>query len=74
VEDECLTLEVLLHIAYEVVSQLDRAKEFMLLSLNEQSLHNFLEEHIRSLQLVVEAQDDSIPSLAPRLKALPAWC
>jgi hypothetical protein len=38
VEDECLTPEVLLHIAYEVVSQLDQAEEFMLLLLEKCSL------------------------------------
>jgi hypothetical protein len=38
VEDECLTPEVLLHIAYEVVSQLDQAEEFRLLLLEKCSL------------------------------------
>jgi hypothetical protein len=38
VEDECLTHEVLLHIAYEVVSQLDNAEDFRQLSLEEHSL------------------------------------
>jgi hypothetical protein len=49
VEDECLAPEVLLHIAYEVVSQLDRAEESRLLSLDDQSLHDFLVEQIWSL-------------------------
>jgi hypothetical protein len=64
VEDEDLVPEVLLHVAYEVVTQLDRAEEFRLLSLEEQSLRNFLVEQICSLQLVIEAQDGSTPSLA----------
>jgi hypothetical protein len=46
VEDECLTPEVLLHVAYEVVSQLDKAEESMLLSLEEHSLPDFLVEQI----------------------------
>jgi hypothetical protein len=49
VEDADLVPEVLLHIAYEVVSQLDRAEVFRLLSLKEQSLCGFLGEQIRSL-------------------------
>jgi hypothetical protein len=34
-EDECPAPEVLLHITYEAVSQLDRAEESRLLSLDE---------------------------------------
>jgi hypothetical protein len=64
VEDKCLTPEVLLHIANEVVSQLDRAKESKWLSPEEHSLHDFLVEHVGSLQFVVEVQDDYAPSLA----------
>jgi hypothetical protein len=60
----------LLHVAYEVVSQLDRAKEFMSLSLQEQSLRDFLIEQICFLWLVVEAQDGSAPSLAQESIAL----
>jgi hypothetical protein len=55
VEEDDLATEVLLHVAFEVVSQLDRAKEFRLLSLKEQSLRGFLGEQIRSLQLVTTA-------------------
>jgi hypothetical protein len=49
VEDKCLTPEVLLRIAYEVVSQLDQAEEFRLLPLKECSLRDFLEEKISAL-------------------------
>jgi hypothetical protein len=63
-EDADLSPEVLLHVAYEVVSQLDRAKEFRSLSLEEQSLRDFLGEQIHSLWLVVKAQNSSAPSLA----------
>jgi hypothetical protein len=62
VEDECLTPEVLLHIAFEVVSQLDKAEESGWLSPEEHSLHDFVVDQMRSLQMVVEAQDDA-PSL-----------
>jgi hypothetical protein len=55
-EDECLTPEILLHIAYEVVSQLDNAEEFRQFSLNELSLGDFLVEQIHILDPVVEAQ------------------
>jgi hypothetical protein len=48
-EYECPSSEVLLHIAYEVVSQLDRALEFIRLSPEEHSLRDFLEDHITSL-------------------------
>jgi hypothetical protein len=37
---------------------------------NEQDLHNFLEDHIVSLQLVVEAQDAAAPSMAQDSLAL----
>jgi hypothetical protein len=59
VQDECLTLEVLLHIAFEVISQLDKAEESRWLSPEEFSLCDFLVQQIRSLQLVVEAQGDA---------------
>jgi hypothetical protein len=39
-----------------MVSQLDQAKEFRLLSLEEFSLRDFLEEQISALQPVVEAK------------------
>jgi hypothetical protein len=52
-----------LHITFEVVSQLDKVKDFRSLSPEELSLRDFLNEQIRSLQLVVEAQDDA-PSLS----------
>jgi hypothetical protein len=55
---------VLLHIAYEVISRLDRAEDFRLLEPEEQSLRDFIENQIASLQLVVEAQDTVIPSMA----------
>jgi hypothetical protein len=48
-EDEDLASEVLLHVAYEVVSQLDMAEDFRSLSLEEQSLCGFLVEQIHSL-------------------------
>jgi hypothetical protein len=69
-EDEDLTPEVLLHVAYEVVSQLDRVEVYRSLSLEEQSLRNFLVEQIHSLRLVVEEQDGSAPSLAQEATAL----
>jgi hypothetical protein len=69
-EDEDLTPEVLLHVAYEVVSKLDRAKVYRLLSLEEQSLNDFLVEQICSLRLVVEEQDNSAPSLAQEATTL----
>jgi hypothetical protein len=62
VEDEYLSPEMRLHIAFEVVSQLDKAKNFRWLPLEELSFRDFLVEQIRSLQLVVEAQDDAPPS------------
>jgi hypothetical protein len=55
VDGEDLGPEVLLHIAYEVVSQLDMVEVFRSLSLEEQSLHDFLGEQICSLQLVAAA-------------------
>jgi hypothetical protein len=61
--DEHLCPEVLLHIAYEVVSELDMAEEFRLLSLDENDLCNFLEDQITSLQLVVRVQDTAAPSV-----------
>jgi hypothetical protein len=63
-EDECVTLDVLLHIAYEVVSQLDDAADFWQLSFEELSLRDFLVEQIDSLQLVVQAQVDHATPLA----------
>jgi hypothetical protein len=63
-DDDRLSSEVLLHIAYEVVSQLDRAEDFWLLSPDKQDLCDFLEDHITSLQLVVEVaslQDTAAP-------------
>jgi hypothetical protein len=42
VEDEYLSLEVRLHIAFNVVSQLDKAEDSMSLSPEELSLRNFL--------------------------------
>jgi hypothetical protein len=63
-EDECLAPEVLLHIAYEVVSQLEKVEEFRQLSLEELSLRDFLVEQIHTLQPVVEAQEDLVPPLA----------
>jgi hypothetical protein len=58
-EDEYLSLEVWLHIAFEVIFQLDKAEDFRWLSLEDLCLCDFLVEQIRSLQLVVEAQDDA---------------
>jgi hypothetical protein len=63
VEDEYLSLEVQLDITFEVVSQLDEAEVFRSLSPEELSLRVFLIEQIRSLQLIVEMQDDA-PSLS----------
>jgi hypothetical protein len=48
-EDERTSPEVLLHIAYEVVSQLDKPEEFRLLLPEEESLRDFLVDQIRSL-------------------------
>jgi hypothetical protein len=59
VEDECIMLEVRLHITIEVVSQLDKAEESKWLSPEELSLHNILVEQIRYMQMVVKAQDDA---------------
>jgi hypothetical protein len=56
-EDDDLSPEVLLHFAYEVMSQLDRAEVLRSLSLEELSLCDFLVEQIRCLQLVIEEQD-----------------
>jgi hypothetical protein len=63
-EDECLSPDVLLHIAYDVVSQLDNAADFWQLSLEELSLQDFLVEQIDSLQPVVEAQVDHATHLS----------
>jgi hypothetical protein len=41
-EDECLTPKVLLHIVYEVVSQLENTEDFRQLSLKELSLCDIL--------------------------------
>jgi hypothetical protein len=54
-EDECLTPAVLLHIAYEVVSQLDNAADFRQLLLEKLSFRDFLVELMDSLQPMVEA-------------------
>jgi hypothetical protein len=62
--DVRLSSEVLLHIAYEVVSQLDRADEFRLLSHDKLELRDFLEDQIASLQLVVEVQNAAGPFVA----------
>jgi hypothetical protein len=69
-EDEHLSPEVLLHIAYEVVSQLDRAEEFCPLSPDEEDLRDFLKDQIVSLQLVVKVQDATVPSMAQDSLAL----
>jgi hypothetical protein len=69
VEDEDFAPEVLLQVAYEVVSQLDRVEDFRSLLLEEQSLRSFLAKQIRSLQLVVVPQDGSAPSLAQEATA-----
>jgi hypothetical protein len=58
-EDVCLTSEVRLRIALEVVTQLGKAEDYRWLSPEELSLHEFLVEQIWSLQMVVEAQDDA---------------
>jgi hypothetical protein len=63
VEDEYISSEMRLHVTFEVVSQFDKDKDFRSLSSEELSLHGFLDEQIRSLQLVVETQDDA-PSLS----------
>jgi hypothetical protein len=68
-DDEDLAPEVLLHVAYEVVSQLDMAEVFRPLSIKELSLRDFLVEQIRSLWLVIEEQDDSAPSLTQEATA-----
>jgi hypothetical protein len=56
INDECLKLEVQLHISFKMISQLVKAEESRWLSPEELSLHDFLAEQIRSLQLVVEEQ------------------
>jgi hypothetical protein len=58
-EDDCLTPEVRLHIALEVVAQLDKAEDFIRLSSEKLSLREFLVEQISSLLMVVKAQDDA---------------
>jgi hypothetical protein len=55
-DDECLVPEVLLHIAFTVISQLSKSEEYRLLSPEELSLRDFLVDQFRSLQLVVEEQ------------------
>jgi hypothetical protein len=57
VEDDYLTSKDRLHIALEVVVQLDNAEDFRWLSPEELSLYEFLVEQTKSLQMVVEAQD-----------------
>jgi hypothetical protein len=69
-DGEHLSPEVLLHIAYEVVSQFDRAEVFCLLSSNELDLRDFLEDQIESLQLVVEEHDTAAPFMAQDALAL----
>jgi hypothetical protein len=58
-KDVCVTLEVQLHIALEVVAQLDKAKDFRWLLLEKLSLREFLVEQISSLRMVFEVQDDA---------------
>jgi hypothetical protein len=55
-DDECLVPEVLLHIAFTVISQLSKSEEYRLLSPEELSLRDFLVDQFRLLQLVVEEQ------------------
>jgi hypothetical protein len=55
-DDECLVSEVLLHIAFTVISQLSKSEEYRLLSPEELSLRDFLVDQFRLLQLVVEEQ------------------
>jgi hypothetical protein len=54
-EDDCLTPEVRLHIALEVVAQLYKTEDFMWLSPEELSLREFLVRQISSLWMIVEA-------------------
>jgi hypothetical protein len=61
-DDECLVPEVLLHIAFTVISQLSKSEEYRLLSPKELSLRDFLVDQFRLLQLVVEEQG-AAPSL-----------
>jgi hypothetical protein len=68
-EEDLAAPEVSLHVAYEVVSQLDRAEVFRLLSIKELSLRDFLVEQICSLRLIVEEQDDSAPCLTQEATA-----
>jgi hypothetical protein len=49
VEDEYLSSEMRLYVAFEVVSHLDKAEDFRSLSPEELSLRDFLNEQIRSL-------------------------
>jgi hypothetical protein len=58
-KDVCVTLEVQLHIALEVVAQLDKAKDFRWLLPEKLSLREFLVEQISSLRMVFEVQDDA---------------
>jgi hypothetical protein len=78
VDGEDLTLVVLLHIAYEVVSHLDRAEAFRSLMLEEQSLCSFFGEHIRSLQLVAIADSshavEMMTARYPMRKMKPLLC
>ncbi|TVU44407.1 hypothetical protein EJB05_03847, partial [Eragrostis curvula] len=59
--DCLLTPEIQLEIAIEVVYRLDMAEETRSLSLQEQSLREFLLDQIANLQEVVGAHDDKIP-------------
>jgi hypothetical protein len=63
-EDERPSSVVLLHIVYEVASQLDKAEDFRLLPPEEESLRDFLVDQITSSQLVVEVQNTVVPSMA----------
>jgi hypothetical protein len=56
VEDECLKPEVLLHITFEVIFQLDKATEARWLSPEEISLRDFLVEQYRSLHMVIRCE------------------
>jgi hypothetical protein len=49
VKDECLTSEVMFHIAFEVTSQLDKEEESRWLMPEELSPRGFLVEQIMSL-------------------------
>jgi hypothetical protein len=73
VGDECLTPQLLLHIAFEVISQLDKGEDSRWLQPEELSLWDFLVEQIQSLQLAVVEQGIA-PSLPKASIALKAPC